>query len=531
MRPKLCLPLVAAVLLMQSPVTFAQDILRIEMEASNLALPYYTIPAGQQGVIIFRGIDIKNRRISTWEIIHYNVHFKEVSRNIIHPSNLASFAGWEISQQCLALLFLGESSGFTGEMIIYDLEHLHKTSKPFSYPDYAIQSPAFILAGNTFYLCGMRQTASRGLSGLLGANRTKKEDKELLILTGKMDAEIMTLETKSIPDLHELAFIQPDFQGDAILIAWREYAGKYSEMLAVGRYRQGEEINRLGMVRNTPEHYLIDFCFVRFGEISTALAGTYGSRDKRSWRRNESASGEGIFFARFDTTSAEQVRYYPFTSFRNFALAMKQNHYRRSTSSMRSQPGKGKTAFRILLHETPYEFNNNLILVGESYYPEYEYENRTQYFPTPYYYYGYYPGFYDTGGRWVFKGFRYEYAIVVAFDEHGRLVWENGFETSNILNQTLTTRLSLLPYADEAVLVYANEGRIWYRVIRGSEVLVDKESSSVELPSPAEKVREHYAMNMKPWYDSYFLVWGRQAIRGADGRSRTVFYCNKVAFE
>jgi hypothetical protein len=521
----------------QLRTTNAQDILRIEMDASALNLPYYTIPVGEKGVIILRGMEIRGRRIMGWELIHYNTALKELSRKTFFPDRTGSFAGWEKSAGFVHLLFLYENAGVAGEVVIYDLSSQLSQKRTFGFPSQQIREPIFKAIGEHFFVCGVNTFPPDESRSTRRKFRQGKLPAEILFLAGSLAGDKVSMTVHTVPELNEIAWVQTDPEELALLLALRISGEKFSMNLRTVRFTPGSsELVTLFTLPSPPEKYLIDVSFLQTGKKGIAVAGTYGMNNRQSWRRGDPVLSEGLFFADHASEKELTLRFYPFTSFKNLPSSLMQSYLKRSRTTGRNQPGKGQVAYRMLLHDQAYSFNGKMVIVGEAFYPEYEYENRPQSSIYNSYYYSlmygsYYPGFYDTGGRWVFKGFRYEHAIVAAFDSLGNLNWENSFETSNILDKNLNERLSLLPFDDEIVLVYAYDGRVWFRIIRENDVVVDKESYPVEMLSPADRVREHLSINMTQWYNQYFLVWGRQVIRGADGRSRTVYYCNKLAFE
>ncbi len=507
----------------------AQDIVRLELEASNLNLPYFTIPAGGDGVVVFRATEIRGRRVTAWEMIHYDVSFRELYRNIFNVDKGGYFAGWKTGKNYVNFLFFHDQPLTSGDIVIYDLKEKKHVTKRFRLEGHALELPVFRVAGSDIFLCGISRSPAKGMRKIARAFGATGESPELVCISGSMSEGELSVKGWKIPGLEEIMYAAPDNNG--LIVALSADEGKYMRKIMVfGISGKDSVLNEKGILKSTPERYFTDVCIVKTDKIPYALAGTYGSAEKRYWDSDEPFLATGFFFATLVESSEASPTLYPFSTFRHLVSAGIRSNARDSQTNVR-RGQRDQMAFRVLLHEKPYVQNDNLIIVGETYYPEYEYDNRMQSYYMPYSFYGYYPGFYDTGGRWVFKGFRYQHAIVVAFDQEGRIVWENSFEASNILDKQLITRLSLLPFSDEVVLVYAHEGRVWFRVIRANEVVVDKESYPVELPTPGDRVRENISMNMARWYDNFFLVWGRQTIRNNEGRSRTVYFCNKLAFE
>ena len=513
-----------------SPRAAAQDVVRLEIEASDLALPFYTLPVGRQGVVLFRGVEIRNRRVVIWEMLHYDVAFRLKHRERFHLGRNEHFAGWKSDGNHIAMVFFQDQLAQSGNIIVYDIAEKQFDNRGFELGDLHLVNPVFRLADGHFYLCGLH---TPGVFNRL-FRRAGSAASQLVSISGSLEEEgKVHINQWNMDGLRRILHAQPDLHGKGLLLALESDVGRHLRGITTVAL-QGENLRVLqeGEIFSKPEAYITSLCFLSTDSISLAMAGSYGTITRREWRNNNPVTAKGLFFASLDDTDQEEkFRLYPFHTFRHLMRATTRRLAQTRQSSSRQRGEQTQPSFNILLHDAPYQQNDLVIIAGETYFPEYEYDQRVQHFYMPYAYYGYHPGFYDRGGRWVFKGFRYEYAIIAAFDPTGNLVWENSFEASDILDRQLMKRINLLPYDDEVVMVYAHEGRVWYRVIRAEEVLVDRDSMPIELPDPGDRAREHHAMNMAPWYDNFFVVWGRQMIRNTDGHSRTVFYCNKIAFE
>ncbi|HRZ48911.1 MAG TPA: hypothetical protein P5338_05895, partial [Bacteroidales bacterium] len=503
----------------------AQELVRLELEASDLSLPYYTIPVAQKGVIVFRATETNARRASGWELLHYDTGFQPVEKKRLDIPSRLTFAGWEVNDSFLVLLFLAEPPGIEGRIAIYHLDQKSVTAVNFEVADLRPDDLFLLLSGDIWYFGGTILVRKSG------AKRGNTTQNNLFLLTGSCTGDTFAQHRSFIPEMTEIAHIQTDEVHSGLLLAARVSTGKYQENMEIRR------ISREGFLQPMPmftvdfrDKYPVDITFSN-NSGNLVLTGTYGIRQKKSWKNNSQVMAEGVFYQAADSTVNIPRGYYPFSNFGKLPVDFMKVYFEKASGNSQRR-GDRNSGYRMLLHDNTYTYKNQSILVAEAYYPEYEYENRTQFYSSPYSYYGYYyPGYYDNGSRWVFKGFRYAYAIVAAFDSAGGLTWENAFETSNILDRNLTARLTVKPIGEEVVLVYAFDGKIWYRVLTGNEVIVDKESIPVELLSPSERIRENQSMYLSQWYNRYFLVWGRHTIVNNDGRSRTVYYCNKLAFE
>lgn len=500
----------------------AQEVVRLELEASDLLLPYYTIPVAQQGVVVFRATETKARRASGWELLHYDTGFKPLLKKRIEVPTGFAFAGWEVNDSFLVLLFLAEPPGLEGQIEIYKFHPKTLTKVDFEVNDLRPDDLFLLLSGDAWYFGGSIPVRKAG------SKKGNAPQNNLFLLTGSCHNDTFSQHRSLIPGMTEIAHIQTEGKSSGLLLAARVSTGKYQENVEIRRISSEGSMPLFTV--NFKDKYPVD---VTFSSTSgnLILTGTYGIRGKKSWKNNTEVTAEGVFFMPADSTTGIRQGFYPFTNFGMIPADFMKVYFSKAAGSNQRR-GDRNSGYRMLLHDNTYAYKNQSLLVAEAYYPEYEYENRTQFYSTPYSYYGYYyPGYYDNGSRWVFKGFRYAYAIVAAFDTLGTLKWENAFETSNILDRNLSTRLTVKPIGDEVVLVYAFDGKIWYRVINEEEVVVGRESIPVELSSPSERIRENHTMYLSQWYNRYFLVWGRHTIVNSDGRSRTVYYCNKLAFE
>jgi len=509
----------------------AQDIVRLEFDASDPGLPIYTVPAGRQGVVFFRGAEIRNRRVVRWELLHHDVALKEIHRETFEIERGEYFAGWKVDENHLYLLFFHDQPVRSGHLQIYDLTNHRIVTRGFHLDGNSLQDPVFRVAGGSFYLSGVAIPDRREQSERFGALFSSRPARRLVCVTGSPHREEVIVNQIALEGIRGLLHAQPHPASDGVLLAVESDDGRHQRRITTIGIRDNGTWSVQGLpIPSSPEICLANLCYLSTDSFPLAAAGTYGSLSKREWNRDEPVESVGLFFVPLEGSADQSLRLFPFRGFKRLLGATA----RRLAQSGRSNPpvdDKGNIAFRVLLHDLPYKTGNEIVIVGETYFPEYEYDQRVQQYYLPYSYYGYYPGFYDRGGRWIFKGFRYEYALVAAFDPTGNLLWENSFEASDILDKQLVKRINLLAYDGEIVMVYAHEGRVFYRVIQEDQILVDRESFPIELPSPGDRAREHYATNMARWYDNFFIVWGRQTIRNTDGRSRTVFYCNKIAFE
>ena len=86
---------------------------------------------------------------------------------------------------------------------------------------------------------------------------------------------------------------------------------------------------------------------------------------------------------------------------------------------------------------------------------------------------------------------------------------------------------------DDIILTYSNDGEIASKVIRGNEVIENKDYTPIQTSYNNDKVISDNNSDMEYWYDNYFISYGYQRIKNTSIESkskRTVFYFNKISF-
>lgn len=269
-----------------------------------------------------------------------------------------------------------------------------------------------------------------------------------------------------------------------------------------------------------------------FGRSLTAdgdkqiVAGVYGNRSSEFSR--------GIFIATIDPSGLEQIKYYNFGDLENFFRYMKAKREMRIRNRIERKKIKGKKIrfnYRFLVHElVPY--NDQFVLLGEAFYPRYVSAERGQYrFFTPY---GFMPGSIIQNGR-IFDGYYYTHAVVMGFDDDGKLLWDNSFEINDVKTFTLEQFVKLEVLPDRLALMYLYENHIRTKIIQGDLVLEGKSIDPIETFRDNDVVRDERNENNKLeyWYNNYLYAYGIQDIvsPGAQGSvKRRVFFINKVHY-
>lgn len=255
------------------------------------------------------------------------------------------------------------------------------------------------------------------------------------------------------------------------------------------------------------------------------VAGVYGQRSIEFSR--------GVFIATIDPSGLEQIRYYNFADLENFFRYMKANREKRIKDRIERKKIKGKKLrfnYRFLVHElVPY--NDEFVLLGEAFYPHYTTpDGSPARFFGPY---GVNPGFvYD--GR-IFDGYYYTHAVVMGFNEDGKLLWDNSFEINDVKTYSLEQFVKLDVLPDRLALMYLFENDIRTKIIQDDRVLEGKTIDPIQTFRKNDVVREgrNERNKLEYWYRDYLYACGIQDIvtPSPQGQEkRRVFFINKVHY-
>jgi hypothetical protein len=255
------------------------------------------------------------------------------------------------------------------------------------------------------------------------------------------------------------------------------------------------------------------------------IAGVFGNRNKEY--------SKGMFIASIDASGLQNLRYYHFGDLKNFFKYMKAKREQRVKERIERKRIKGKRArfnYRFLVHELVFH-NNQYILLGEAFYPRYQNID-------PAYNSGFFtarPGAQSIQRGRVFDGYVYTHAVVMGFDENGKLLWDNSFEINDVKTFTLEQFVKLQVHDDKISLVYLYQNQIRTKIIKDDQVLEGKTSDPIKTFGVNEVVKkeEDSKNKLEYWYDDYLFAYGTQEVVSKPGNAvrRKVFFINKLTFE
>jgi len=292
--------------------------------------------------------------------------------------------------------------------------------------------------------------------------------------------------------------------------------------LWIRNYDAGGDLIKTTVIEPEENKHLIFGRSVKMPDNTQVVAGVYGGRGSEFSR--------GIFVAEINPAGEYKTSYYNFGDLQNFFSYMKANRERRTKERIERRKIKEKKirfSYRFMVHEVvPY--GNQYVMLGEAFYPRYTYSNsRSGGF-------GYYGNPMMRSDR-IFDGYQYTHAVIIGFDEAGKLVWDNSFEINDVKTFELQQYVKIAPDRDRITLLYLHDNLIRSKTIQGNQVLEGKSADPMKTRFDFDVVKERDTEKSKLdyWYPNHFFASGVQVVRNQARESsfRKVFFINKLKYQ
>ena len=268
---------------------------------------------------------------------------------------------------------------------------------------------------------------------------------------------------------------------------------------------------------------LVDGASSSFAHGIQLIAGTHSKKN--------TAFSKGLYLSKFINGRQQFIEFYDYADLENFFgyhNTKREERIKRRIEKRRQLGKKKQFNYRLLVHDI-IETDNANIMVAEAYYPRYSNN-------------GYYAGAFGAPNfaRPItnFLGYKYTHAIVVAFDNQGKILWDHSFKIKGKLSYSLDKFVSVSSFQNKIVLMYLDENEIRSKVVEGDKVVEGHTFNPVKLSSTADEVRgrDPDFEGLDQWYDRCFYAYGihdvyRESKSGNTSYSRQVFYINKIQYD
>ena len=287
--------------------------------------------------------------------------------------------------------------------------------------------------------------------------------------------------------------------------------------LWIRNYDPQGELAKTTVIQPEQEKNLIFGRSLKLENGEQVVAGVYGRFTEYS---------RGIFLANVNAMGEYTIQYYNFSQLEHFFNYMKAKQQKRVRERIERKKIKGKKTkfnYRLLVHDLIF-YNNQLLLVGEAFYPHYIYP-RHQDMQVSYY---------DPQVRsnMIFDGYQYTHAVAVGFNKSGQLIWDNSFEINDLRTFQLRQFVKIKTEKDRILLMYLFHNVIRTKIIHDNEVLEGKTSDQMKSKFEDEVLDKESTNTdqMDYWYGNYLYAFGTQTLKNKQGSSRKVFFVNKITY-
>lgn len=480
----------------------AQQVLqtnRFELSSSRDEASFVVIPAQEDGIILYRRVGTETQ--DHIQIIKLDTAFHEQWKGFLPINDKYVLVGKKVTGNKLCFLMryrdysrnnfqLYSIDTHTGDFVMNDIRNFI----PFTPTEFQVTGKGAIMGG---YYNDVPVVIYYSFSN----GRAK-------VLPGLLNESGDLTQVK--------AYADDTFD---VLISARNYKGQNT--IFIKSYDDEGGLLRNFSLNPTDNSHLIFARSMKTPNENELVAGVFGGRN--------SMYSRGLFLASIDVDGNEQLRYYNYGDLENFFKYMKAKREARVKERIERRKIRGKRTrfnYRFLVHEiVPYK--DQYILLGEAFYPKYTSADRS--FGAFFNNYGMGTPTMIRDGR-VFDGYHYTHAVVMCFDQNGKLLWDNSFEINDVKTFTLEQFVKLEVQGDRIALLYLFDNELRTKIIQDDQVLEGKTIENIKPLFNNDVIRkEQTAMNrLEYWYRDYFYAYGIQEISNAERGKRRVFFINKI---
>jgi hypothetical protein len=483
--------------------------LRYEIEIENLNDDYYIVSAEENGMFLFKELEEKTENNELiWEIIRIDTALQEVNRSEVIIDKKFTFKGYSYDNGQFVMLFQ-EGLEFAKDLLFLTFSinsdnfksYVYKNLVPIKLTEFEVKNDAVVFGGNV----NMRTvvmlynfTAEKGIV-LPGFYNDRSSLLQIVTETNDNWIRIITSD-KMTNKRYGISVTVFNTMGEKLFT---------NELLAKDDFS------------------LTDGRVVNSSEGGNLLAGTYSIK-----RRIETS--RGIYVADFNKQEEDQINYYNYGNLENFFNYMKERRKERVLKRIARKKIKGRKlrfSYRLFVQDIIKQNNEN-ILIGEAYYPTYSNRNYGYGFST----YTYDP-FSNRNSAQVFDGYKYTHAVIIAFDDNGKLLWDNSFEINDLKSFQLEEHVQLAFLENEIVLLYLYDQQLKIKVIKNNKIIEGKYTEDLQLlyDSDEMKSNDEELEGLEHWYGNNFYAYGVNKVKNLRDENiklnRKVFFINKIVVE
>lgn len=481
---------------------------RLEFEIDETGSEFYVVSGGKDGLLVVQETnDAAPGGGFIWKLHMVDTAFNVVwSRTDVIPAN-GSFIGYEYFDGNFFLLF--NKNYFRSEdLIVYRLKADSQELKTYELTTvFPIEISHFESVGETILIAGY-------------ANYRP------VVITYELSERIPKVVPGFYDNRNEILDLVVDEKTKLFTVIMSEKMRNKRFTIRVKTFNDRGDIIQDNILDPGEKRSLLDGATTTFSGGLQYLAGTHSKKSVQY--------SQGFYLSKFINGQQQFNKYYPFAELNNFWEHLNPRREERILKRIERKEEKGKVkkfSYRLLVHEI-LERDDQYILIGEAYYPRYNYSNGNSGFG----HYGYNFGQSSQLRNPFFLGYKYTHAVVVGFDRNCNIIWDHTFKIEDIQTYSLDKNVAISGDGEKVILMYLEENEIRTKVIEGNEVIEGRTFNPVRLSYESDEVKtkDPSLEKIEEWYDETLYAYGEQSIKNElaiNGKTnRKVFYINKIQY-
>lgn len=477
---------------------------RIEIDMETEENYFEIVSAGTKGLILYR--EVRNRETKMER--KYEVFYLDTALNVIWKEyyyvHLRYFnIGFEYYGDYFYLLFQQNVNSVKADLYVVRINLGDQRFETFLIErDFPMEITEFEVIENTLIFAGYSDEKPAVVCYPFGVAQPK-------VLPGFYNERNKLLQVE-IDSLHRKFNIVTSFRTEdkRNSISIKSFDSEGNMLMNVNLAPSGERSLLYGRSVDLKDDFVL-------------LVGTY--------TRKRSDMSRGIYLSGIAADGEHVIYYYNFADLKNFFSYLKVKKQRRVEERIQRRKIKGrkvKFSYKLIVHDVV-KRGNQYIMVGEAFYPKYGHSS-----------YGPYYAYSSWNDMSYFLGYHYTHAVVIGFDDKGKLLWDNSFEIKDVTTYTLKQYVHVVGSEDSFVLLYMYDNEIRSKVVYGTDLIEGKSYDDLEM-----SFKENYADintdneygGLENWYGSVLYAYGVEKIRNSKipglKSSRDVFFINKILYK
>lgn len=482
---------------------------RYEAEVAQFGKDYYVISAKENGLYLMQELDeITDDNKFKWEVTRLDTALQEVSKTEVLIHKDFTFKGYSYDNGKFVMLFQ-EGSDYAKDLLFikFSIEeenyktYRYKNLVPLIISEFELKNDAAVFGGRANSRTVVMIYNFSEKKGIVLPGFYNERSSLLQIVTETDDQWIRTITSDLLPN--------------------KRYGISVKAYSTMGEQIFSEEL------KAENDYSLTDGRVVNSSQGGNLLAGTYSIKRR-------TATSRGIYVADLHDTEENQVNLYNYAEFENFFNYMKENRKERVLKKIARKKVKGqklKFTYRLFVQDIIKQNNEN-ILIGEAYHPTYS----TNTYSHGFFDYSFDPMLQGRSSQ-SFNGYKYTHAVIIAFDDNGKLLWDNSFEINDLHSFQLEEHVQLAFIDEKIVMLYLFRQQLKVKVIENNEIIEGKFSEDLRIlyDSDEMKSNDQQLEGLERWYGNNFYAYGVNKVKNLEKQNiklnRKVFFINKIVVE